>query len=240
LLSIVRKLQRDRGCRSFVFDDLTFTLRREWVMELLDLLQPAGVRFAVSTRVDCLDEELTKKLAASGCAKIELGVETASDDNLALMNKRIRWDQVDQAVAMCRKHKIPVVSGFRMVFVPGETRGSIERMTRECRALGLDVFPNICTPYPQTPLWELGVKEGKIRGGKVHWEDAVLAAGTVGTEFSRREVSAIADRLAWESHKPYRQSVSKYVRTYGYGRLFGKIVRTLGARLREKKRLPAC
>jgi pyruvate-formate lyase-activating enzyme len=238
LLSIVGKLRRDRGCRSFVFDDLTFTLRRDWAMALLDALEPAGVRFSVSTRVDCLDEALVRKLASSGCAKIELGVETASDDNLALMNKRITWDQVVEAVTMCRKHGIPVVSGFRMVFVPGETRESIEKMTRACRALGLDVFPNICTPYPQTPLWELGVKEGKIRGGKVHWEDAVLAAGTVGTGFSRQEVSAIAERLAWESHRPYLQSVSKYIRTYGCGKLFGKMFRTMGARLRGKGKLP--
>ena len=96
------------------------------------------------------------------------------------------------------------------------------------------MFPNICTPYPQTPLWELGVKEGKIRGGKVHWEDAVLAAGTVGTEFSRHEVRTIAERLAWESHRPYWQSVVKYGRTYGYGRLFGKIFQVLRARVKNE------
>jgi hypothetical protein len=66
----------------------------------------------------------------------------------------------------------------------------------------------------------------------------VLAAGTVGTGFSREEICAVADEMAWASHKPYWRSVLKYGQTYGVGKLLGKIVNTLGARLRRKPRLP--
>jgi uncharacterized Fe-S cluster-containing radical SAM superfamily protein len=235
ILSVAERLVRELGCRVFVFDDLTFTLNREWTLELLKGLKPLQVRFAVSTRADRLDEEMVSALARSGCVKIEIGVETASDENLAGMGKNITWAQARDAVLLCRKHRIPVISAFRMIFVPGETRASIGETLAQCRALGLDTFPNICTPYPGTPLWDMGVKEGKIRGDAIHWEDAVLAAGTVGTDFSREEIASISDSIAWKSHRPYLQSVMKYGRTYGYGKLFGKIARTAAARFQKRK-----
>jgi len=213
---IVAGLKR-RGCDAIVFEDLTYTINRKWALDVAERLMGMGVKYAIMTRVDRLDEELAEALGRSGCTKIELGVEAGNDDLLKLMHKKADWDDTYRAIKLARAHGIAIVGGFRMVYVPGETEATMREMVGRCRALGLDTFPNICTPYPKTPLWYQGVAEGKIRKGPVEWEDTVLAAGTIGNGFSREDVMRGCDRLAWESHRPYWRSALRHVRQYGLG-----------------------
>jgi len=223
--------QRRRGVGAMIFEDLTFTMNKAWTLAVCERLRATGMKYAIMTRPDRIDDEIADALARSGCVKVELGVEAGDDELLRQMRKKAAWDSTLRAVRTLRERAVPIVSAFRMVFVPGETDATMNDFVEKCRGLGFDTFPNVCTPFPKTGLWNQGVSEGKIRGDAVHWEDVALGAGTVGTEFGRDEIRSTCDRLAWESHRPYWRSVVRYARSHGVGRLLRKMANVSSTRL---------
>lgn len=223
--------QMRRGVRAIIFEDLTFTINKKWTLDVCERLRDTGIRYSVMTRTDRIDDDIARALSTSGCIKVELGVEAGDDEMLKQMRKKAAWENTLRATALLRRNGIANVSAFRMVFVPGETRETIHSFIDKCKSLGFETFPNICTPYPKTPLWQQGVAEGKIRGDRVHWEDAALAAGTIGNGFDRDEIARMCDRMAWESHRPYWRSLLRYARSHGVRRMLNKVARVSSSRL---------
>lgn len=167
--------------------DSNFLVDRKRAVAIAKGIIASGVKFRwdFQTSTDFLalmSEDDVRLLAESGVRHIGFGTESASQEVLALMNKR--FQHVDQMVETARKTN---QAGIHVVFniilgYPGETES--QRQQTFCvmsdiakEYANVSFSPNIFTPYPGIPIWpqlkEMGVREPQ---SLEEWE--TLALGT--------------------------------------------------------------
>lgn len=114
-------------------------------------------------RIDMVDEEFLKLAYRSGCYKVQFGIESASQDILDRINKRLDLSKVKDVVEM--SHRIGLeVATFFIFGLPGETEESLKKgieLAIELNTLYTKV--SILTPYPGTPIWNEWVAKGHIK-----------------------------------------------------------------------------
>jgi radical SAM superfamily enzyme YgiQ (UPF0313 family) len=169
------------------FFDSNFLVDRRRAVEIANGIIDSGIKFQwdFQTSTDFLalmSEEDVRRLAESGVHHIGFGTESASQEVLALMNKR--FQHVDQMVETARKTSL---AGIHVVFniilgYPGETEAQRQQTFRIMSDIAkeysnVSFSPNIFTPYPGIPIWpqlkEMGVYEPQ---SLEEWE--TLALGT--------------------------------------------------------------
>ena len=169
------------------FFDSNFLVDRKRAVAIAKGIIDSGVKFQwdFQTSTDFLalmDEDDVRLLAESGVRHIGFGTESASQEVLALMNKR--FQHVDQMIETARKTH---VAGIHVVFniilgYPGETEEQRQQTFRIMSDIAkeypnVSFSPNIFTPYPGIPIWpqlrDMGVREPQ---SLEEWE--TLALGT--------------------------------------------------------------
>lgn len=167
--------------------DSNFLVDRKRALAIARGIVDSGIKFQwdFQTSTDFLalmSEDDVLLLAESGVHHIGFGTESASQEVLAMMNKR--FQHVEQMVETARKTHL---AGIHVVFniilgYPGETeahrRQTFSIMSDIAREYpNVSFSPNIFTPYPGIPIWpqlkEMGVREPQCLE---EWE--TLALGT--------------------------------------------------------------
>lgn len=153
-----------KGVREFFIQDDNFTINRQRTIEFCRLLTDAGlnIKYKISSRVDCIDDEISKYLRNSGCYRIYFGVESGSQKVLNYLEKGITIQHIKTAFHAAQKHDIDCCA-YIMIGVPSETEEDI-RLTMH---LIKDIKPNhlhcsICTPMPRTYLYGKLMEDGVI------------------------------------------------------------------------------
>ena len=150
------------------FSDDTFTLDRQRVIELCDLLkalkEPFQVHWVCSTRVDLVDRELLEKMYEAGCYGIQYGIEAGSQKILDSIGKGITLEQVRDAVSTSLDVGMEVTCSF-MFPHPEDTEETVReqiRLMKELRKMGVTETLSATTPFPGTYYYEhadeLGIK----------------------------------------------------------------------------------
>ncbi|HQH93241.1 MAG TPA: radical SAM protein [Candidatus Fermentibacter daniensis] len=152
----LESLRSSFGMTAFMFEDSTFILDKQWVHRICDLMISAGLglRWCCNVRADLLDHDLLAHMKEAGLAKINMGVESASQRVLDdIYNKGITVEGVRRALSLARGMGI-AVQGYFMLGAPGET---IEEMKETIRFASSERFDDalfdITTPFPHTELW---------------------------------------------------------------------------------------
>lgn len=167
--------------------DSNFLVDRKRAVAIARGIIASGVKFQwdFQTSTDFLalmSDDDVRLLAESGVHHIGFGTESASQEVLALMNKR--FQHVEQMVETARK---TYLAGIHVVFniilgYPGETEAHRQQTFRVMSDIAreypnISFSPNIFTPYPGIPIWpqlkEMGVREPQ---SLEEWE--ILALGT--------------------------------------------------------------
>jgi len=198
-----------QGCTCLFWEDLTFTLEKDWTFDLCDLIKRWKVPYVIQTRVERIDADIARALAESGCYKVEMGVESGVEEILKRFNKRITWNEVVKAVQVTKDAGIPRVIAFAGLFAPGETMETIEETRRKFHDLGLRFYCNIWFPYPNTMLYKIGIEEGKIGRTGGDWNELLPLAGTIGTQFTAEEVRQICNDI--DRQEQNRQRLRKVI-----------------------------
>lgn len=151
-------LVADFGMDAFMFEDSTFIIDAEWVHSICDQLlqRKLGLRWCCNVRADLLTEDLLGHMKEAGLAKVNMGVESASQRVLDdIYDKGITVEGVRRALRMARAKDI-FVQGYFMLGAPGET---VEEMRRTIAFASREPFDDavfdITTPFPHTRLWDL-------------------------------------------------------------------------------------
>lgn len=172
------------------FFDSNFLVDRQRAIAIARGIVASGVKFRwdFQTSTDFLalmSEDDVRLLAASGVYLIGFGTESASQEVLALMNKR--FQHVDQMVETARKTNL---AGIHVIFniilgYPGETDVQRQQTFRIMSDIAreysnISFSPNIFTPYPGIPIWpqlkEMGVREPQCLE---EWENLALGANVL-------------------------------------------------------------
>ncbi len=109
----IRYLVETFGMQGIYFREDIFSLKQDRVHAICDLLltESMDVLWVCETRVDCLTDELLKKMHAAGCRAIYFGVESGNQEVLDFYKKGITVEQIEWAFAACHRIGIhPVAS----------------------------------------------------------------------------------------------------------------------------------
>lgn len=146
------------GVRDFGFIDAYFPLSRRQGLAFCAELRRRGLerRFTWigETRVDKVDPELLREMAACGCRLLMYGIEAGDEFVLKESNKRTEVRQARDAVRWTKEAGI-LAMGLFIMGLPGDTRESCLRTAAFARELGLDIAKfNAAVPYPGSPFYE--------------------------------------------------------------------------------------
>jgi anaerobic magnesium-protoporphyrin IX monomethyl ester cyclase len=209
------------GIREFLFWEEVFTLDREYVMGLCREIRARGlsIKWAATTRVTSVEEEMLAAMKDAGCYLLGLGIESSSQKVLDLARKKQTLADTTRAVALCKKAGIKTM-GHCIFGLPGETRETADRTIDYMVRLGLDYMQSYCAvPYPKTELGELARSKGWIRG--VRWSqydfggDSIMDTDTL----TRQEVSAFRRKAFRRFYLRPRYLVKNLLGTFSLRRL---------------------
>src|SRR5215467_2352218 len=107
-----------------------FTVNRRKVLEFCEEVRPCGFSWKCSARIDCVDSELLREMARSGCHSIFFGVETGSSNLQELVKKRLDISLLAPTLTNAKELGINVTTSFITGF-PEETLSDLQA-TLEC------------------------------------------------------------------------------------------------------------
>lgn len=146
------------------FDDDTFGVSSEYLTALTDAIkqQCPGLRWSCETHVSLITRENLRAMKDSGCALIQLGIESGNNRILKLMRKGFSIEQAKSACALIRNHDIGLETFFMAGF-PYETEESIRDTLEAIKRIECDkLIYSIFTPYPGTEAFALCRERGLI------------------------------------------------------------------------------
>jgi anaerobic magnesium-protoporphyrin IX monomethyl ester cyclase len=139
----------------WVSDDV-FTINHKWLRDYAGEMRRRGLRipFECISRADRLNAEMLDLLAELGCFRIWIGSESGSQRILDSMDRGVKVEQVQQAVAMTRERGIE--SGmFLMWGYEGEELDDIEATIKHVRTSKPDIFfTTVSYPIKGTPYYK--------------------------------------------------------------------------------------
>ena len=179
LLDEIEKLV-SLGVRNIhMYADL-FTVNRDQVMAICAglIARRIKVKWTCNSRVDFVDREMLRAMAASGCHYIAWGLESASKEILTHARKGVDPDRARQSLAWAREAGIQNW-GYFIIGLPGETVDTIKQTIAFSKALPLDIaLFHIAAPYPGTPFFFEVMRNNWFRPG-VRWEEVDMDESTV-------------------------------------------------------------
>jgi hypothetical protein len=130
---------------------------------LLDVLGTSGVPWFCYSRVERIDQTIARRLAAAGCRRVFLGIETMRQANLDYFNKQTTVAQNRAAVEYLAAAGIGVVAGF-IIGSPADTVESILYDLDEFLALPLFAINcSILSPDPGTAEFRRARRRAELR-----------------------------------------------------------------------------
>lgn len=141
--------------RNFIFVDDNIIADREYALELFRGMTPLRKRWVSQCSVLVADDpELLELMRAAGCCGLFIGIETASDENLAAMSKQFNHSgSYPERLRKIRRAGIGIVAGM-IVRMDGDDTRVFEQTLRFLQDARLDAVQlNILTPLPGTPLY---------------------------------------------------------------------------------------
>ncbi|MCM8784405.1 MAG: radical SAM protein [Candidatus Omnitrophica bacterium] len=158
-LKVVEEMEylvKEMGFRSIYFDDDTFNIGKERVLEICRQIRKykLNIPWAIMARPDLMDKEMLSALKEAGVWAIKYGVESGEQKLLDKIGKNMNLQKAIEMIRLTKKLGIKFHLTF-MFGLPGETMGSI----KETIELAIDLAPfslqfSLVTPFPGTSLFE--------------------------------------------------------------------------------------
>jgi len=151
-----------RGIASIYFEDDTFIMNREWVLEFCSVYQKKiGLPFSCHIRADLATEELVAALARAHCTVVSFGVETGNvRTRRRLLNKHVTDEQLIACAGMLRKYGIRFRT-LNILGLPGETLDdAFQTIDINIKIKADYPWCSLFQPLPGTAMWEQSVAQG--------------------------------------------------------------------------------
>lgn len=160
----IKHLISTYGMEECVFWDSTFTINRNWVIELCKQIKKENLNFYWScyTRVNLVDPEMLKNMREAGCWNIFLGIEAGNQQLLNNVKKGVTLDMTRNGVKMIKDAGIEIRASF-IFGLPGET----PETARETIKFAIELNPDyaqfgLATPFHGTELYDTYQKWGRF------------------------------------------------------------------------------
>ncbi|NQT96042.1 MAG: radical SAM protein [Candidatus Omnitrophica bacterium] len=151
------------GIRDFFFRADTFTMRKEWAIDICRMIIERGlkIRWGTNSRVDTICKERLEWMKKAGCWIIGFGVESGNQAMLDKMKKNARIEDAINAVRLCKETGIKTYLLF-MIGLPWDSKETVDDSIRFAKRLDGDFIDfNIAYPLPGTEFYKIA-KENKL------------------------------------------------------------------------------
>ena len=165
----IEYLKREYGIQALsLHDEIGIPLNREQAISRLEVFSRTGMIWKGQCRVDGVTPELAKLMRESGCVAMGLGVESASQYTLDLINKKINVEKSKETIKILKDNGIaPRI--YMIMGLPGEPENISEVTWNFIQETQPDaVFMHLFTPRPGTEVYDHREKFG-IRLTDEHW-----------------------------------------------------------------------
>ena len=173
LQEITELVERYRVKLISFYDDLMIAdvARLKILVRLLEKGNFLGrVKFTLNARANLLTEEVVGLLKDMDVVSVGMGLESGNERILHyLKGENISVEDSRAAIRLLKEHHIAANASF-VIGSPDETREEILDTLRFIKTSGLNFVDNyVLTPFPGTPIWEVGKKNGAV-GDDMEWE----------------------------------------------------------------------
>ncbi len=143
------------------FNDDSFNINRQWVLEVCDLIKDLRVNWWIrGLRAGLVTEEVAAKLAGARCMGVACGVESANNEALKIMRKSTTIEEIMRGVDLLQARGITVTGQF-IIGNQGDTLETVKESI-ECTRRFKDATFGIAYPIEHTHLYDF-VEEHKLR-----------------------------------------------------------------------------
>jgi len=184
---------RSLGIKELYFVDDTFNVDQLRVTEICKEIIKRGIDISWNFRgrINLITKEQLELAQKAGCTRIQLGVETGTDEGMKRLRKGLKIEEVRRVFRWLKDSKMTSVAYF-MIGCPHEkNREDVLKTIEFAKEIDPDyVLFGVLTPYPNTEVYEEGVERGLINPAV--WENFVTNPSPdfqpqVWTEFMTRE-----------------------------------------------------
>jgi len=172
-------LIKNFNIKSIFFQDWEFTIDKDRVKKICDLILEKNLKFVwgCNARANDLSDELVQKMKKAGCVRINIGLESGSQKILDNINKKIKVEDLEKAIKICRDGDINIEM-YAMLNLPGENKKTIKETINFLKKNKIDsMTPNFPIPYFGTKLFE-ELKEKNLKAN-FNWDNIENYAGKV-------------------------------------------------------------
>ncbi len=153
------------------------------------------VRFACESRPEQFSDDLLRLLAAAGCSKVKIGLESGDPDLLQRLD-RVEPEKADHTIAeTVRVARTCAALGiacqvFVMAGLPGQDRASLQRTRVVLERLPQSALIRV-KPYRAHPGVGLDAPSAKVPEEAVRWLEAANRARSAPEEWRKRAAAAL-------------------------------------------------
>jgi p-methyltransferase len=176
--SFDRELQELKACgrvKSLIFTDDTFNVPLLRFKELCKVLAKYDFEWYSFFRAQYADEETAQLMKAAHCKGVFLGIESADDRILEIMNKHAKTEVIKRGVAQLKKHDIRTHANFIIGF-PGDTEETSRKLVPFLDEMEIDFF--LLSPWyyvPSTPIHKRRQEFG-LEGAWENWKHNTMTS----------------------------------------------------------------
>ncbi len=183
-----------QGYKALSIIDDQFIWGEERTIAICKEIKKTGLIWDCLARADLINERIAQALAESGCAYVNMGVESFNQNILDYTKKDLLVGKIEETVKLLKKFSIKVKMNILFGASPLETRETLRFTLRKVKELDPDlIMLNICSPFPGTEFYSLA-KENKWLKGDYHPVDVASTCEISLPNISAREMEDIIRR----------------------------------------------
>jgi len=187
-------VERFPHVKEFFWDDDTFNIRKDRVLQLCALLKPLKIRWSCTARVHS-DRETLAAMADAGLRLMIVGYESGDDRILKNIKKGATVEMARRFTRDCKELGIRIHGDF-IIGLPGETAGTIQRTIDLAKELDPETIQvSLAHAYPGTELYEYVNGRGFLTGDTLTDSGGHQVPHVAYPELSRAEMMAAVNRF---------------------------------------------
>jgi len=160
------ELKRRYAPEIILFQDDTFILSREWVLEFSkEYSRRVGLPFHCHLRANLVTEELAESLRAAGCISIKMAMECI-DDHVRndILKRGITAEELQRACQIVKRSGIRLVTQNILGIPGGSLEIDLATLRFNMRQRPAYAYATLLQAYPKTAIGQYALRNGYVEG----------------------------------------------------------------------------
>ncbi len=157
----IESLIKKYGTRYFSIQDDTFYLNDDRMVEFSEKILEKKIKWNCLIRADNIDLDVISKMKKTGLDKVDVGIESGSQEILDIMKKDIDLKESVKNIIQMKEMGIHVIANF-IIGYPGEDKNTLKKTKNIIKKLDVEYTVELFRPFQGTQIYEKLKKEDKI------------------------------------------------------------------------------